>query len=461
MLEPSNAQRRAAETVVHGFANLAQGPQSIPIVFERAKGVYAWDTSGKRYLEGMAGLWCTALGYGNEELADTAREQMSKLSFAHLFAGRSHDPGVALAEKIKEIAPCPASHVFFGSSGSEANDSQVKLAWYYNNARGKPEKKKIITRKMAYHGATIVSASMTGIPRNHIDFDVPLDRFIHVTCPNMYREAEPGETEEEFATRLAQELDETIQREGPDTVAAFVAEPAMGAGGVYPPPRTYFEKVQEVLRRYDVRMIADEVICGFGRTGEMFGSQLYGIEPDSITLAKQLTSAYVPLSAITVPHEVYEALEAESKKVGMFAHGFTYMGHPLAAAVALKALEIYERDDIVGHVQRVAPKLQAHIQRLADHPLVGDARGVGLMGGLEIVADKATKRPFAPNLTMALRVVKACEDEGLILRSIGDVVAVCPPQIITEDEIDALFEMLERALDRVEAEVSREDLRAA
>ncbi len=461
MLEPSNAQRRAAETVVHGFANLAQPPQATPIVFERAKGVYAWDTSGKRYLEGMAGLWCTALGYGNEELADTAREQMSKLSFAHLFAGRSHDPGVALAEKIKEIAPCPASHVFFGSSGSEANDSQVKLAWYYNNARGKPEKKKIITRKMAYHGATIVSASMTGIPRNHIDFDVPLDRFIHVSCPNMYREAEPGESEEEFATRLAQELDETIQREGPDTVAAFVAEPAMGAGGVYPPPRTYFEKVQEVLRRHDVRMIADEVICGFGRTGEMFGSQLYGIEPDSITLAKQLTSAYVPLSAITVPHEVYEALEAESRKVGMFAHGFTYMGHPLAAAVALKALEIYERDDIVGHVRRVAPKFQAHVQRLADHPLVGDARGVGLMGGLEMVADKATKRPFAPNLTVALRVVKACEDEGLILRSIGDVVAVCPPQIITEEEIDAVFEMLERALDRVEAEVGREDLRAA
>jgi len=461
MTELSNAQRRAVETVVHGFTNLAKLPQTGPIVVERGKGVYVWDTSGKRYLEGMAGLWCTALGYGNEEMVETAREQLSKLSFAHLFAARSHDPGVALAEKIKELSPAPASHVFFGSSGSEANDSQIKLTWYYNNARGKPEKKKIIGRQMGYHGVTLASASLTGIPRNHVDFDVPLDRFVHVSCPSVYRGAEDGESEEDFATRLAEELDQTIQREGPDTVAAFIAEPAMAAGGVHLPPRTYFEKVQPVLEKYDVRMIADEVVCGFGRTGNMFGSQTYGIKPDSITIAKQLTSAYAPLSAITVPRHVYEALEDESRKIGMFAHGYTYMGHPLCAALGLKALEIYERDDIVGHVRRVAPGFQRHIQRLAEHPLVGDARGVGLMGGLELVADKASKRPFDPGHGMALRVVKACEDEGLILRAIGDVVAVCPPQIIEEQQIDELFDMLTRALDRVEGDVSREDLRAA
>jgi len=461
MAELSNAQRRAAETVVHGFTNLRQLPETGPIVLERAKGIYVWDTSGKRYLEGMAGLWCTALGYGNEELVETAREQLSRLSFAHLFAGRSHDPAVALAEKIKEISPAPASHVLFGSSGSEANDTQVKLAWYYNNARGKPEKKKIIGRKMGYHGVTLAASSLTGIPRNHIDFDVPLDRFLHVSCPSMYRGAEEGESEEDFATRLAEELDETIQREGPETVAAFIAEPAIGSGGVHLPPRTYFDKVQAVLRRHDVRMIADEVICGFGRTGEMFGSQTYGVEPDSISVAKQLTSAYAPLSAITIPPAMYEALEAESEKVSLFAHGFTYMGHPLSAALGLKTLEIYERDNMVGHVQRVAPGFQAKVQALADHPLVGDARGVGLMAGLELVADKATKRAFSAHLGMALRVVRACEDEGLILRAIGDVVAICPPQIINEQQIDELFEMLATALDRVEAEVERENLRAA
>ncbi len=461
MTELSNAQRRAVETVVHGFTNLVQLHKTGPIVVERGKGVYVWDTSGNRYLEGMAGLWCTALGYGNEEMVEAAREQLSKLSFAHLFAARSHDPGVALAEKIKELSPAPASHVFFGSSGSEANDTQVKLTWYYNNARGKPEKKKIISRQMGYHGVTLASASLTGIPRNHVDFDVPFDRFVHVSCPSPYRGAEEGESEEDFAARLADELDQTIQREDPETVAAFIAEPAMAAGGVHIPPRTYFEKVQAVLEKYDVRMIADEVVCGFGRTGNMFGSQTFNIKPDSITIAKQLTSAYAPLSAITVPGYLYEALEAESQKVGMFAHGYTYMGHPLCAALGLKALEIYERDDIVGHVRRVAPRLQEHIQRLADHPLVGNARGIGLMGGLELVADKATKRAFAPGHGMALRVVKACEDEGLILRAIGDVVAVCPPQIIEEQQIDELFEMLTRALDRVEAEAAQENLRAA
>jgi len=461
MPELSNAQRRAIETVVHGFTNLAKLPETGPIVVERGKGIYVWDTSGHRYLEGMAGLWCTALGYGNDEMVETAREQLSRLSFAHLFAARSHDPAVALAEKIKEMSPAPASHVFFGSSGSEANDSQIKLSWYYNNARGKPEKKKIIGRKMGYHGVTLASSSLTGIPRNHMDFDVPLDRFVHVSCPSMYRGAEDGESEEEYASRLADELDETIQREGPETVAAFIAEPAMAAGGVHIPPQTYFEKVQAVLEKYDVRMIADEVVCGFGRTGNMFGSQTYGIRPDSICMAKQLTSAYAPLSAITVPGYLYEALETQSEKASLFAHGFTYMGHPLCAALGLKALEIYERDDIVGHVQQIAPGFQAKIQALADHPLVGDARGVGLMGGLELVADKANKRPFDPRHGMALRVVRACEEEGLILRGIGDVVAICPPQIITAQQIDELFEMLVRALDRVEETVRKEDLRSA
>ncbi len=461
MTELTNMQRRATQTVVHGFANLSQLAHSGPLVLERGKGIHVWDNSGNRYMEGMAGLWCTALGYGNEELVEAAREQLSRLSFAHLFAGKSHDPAVALAEKIKQLSPAPASHVMFGCSGSDANDTQVKLAWYYNNARGKPQKKKIISRQFGYHGVTIASSSMTGIPRNHVDFDVPIDRFVHVSCPNHYRVAEPGESEEDFATRLAEELEATILREGPETVAAFIAEPVIGAGGVYVPPKTYFDKVQPILERHEVRMISDEVICGFGRTGEMFGCQTYDIRPDSISIAKQLTSAYAPLSAVTVPPEIYEALESESRKIGIFAHGFTYMGHPLACALGIKTLEIYERDDMVGHVQRVAPGFQTRLKALADHPLVGDARGVGLMGGLELVADKASKRPFPPALGMGLRAVKACEQQGLILRAIGDIVAVCPPQIITAEQIEELFDMFERGLDQLEAEVSREGLRAA
>lgn len=461
MTELTNAQRRAVETLVHCYTNLAQLPKTGPIVLERGKGIYVWDTSGKKYMEGMAGLWCTALGYGNEEMIEAAREQLSKLSFAHLFAGKSHDPAVTLAEKLKEISPAPAARIFFASSGSEANDTQVKLAWYYNNARGKPQKKKVISRKNGYHGVTLAAASITGIPRNHIDFDLPLDRFIHVSCPHHYRYAEPGETEEEFATRLANELEEVIEREGPDTVAAFIAEPVIGAGGLLVPPKTYFDKIRPILAKHDVLMIADEVICGFGRTGEMFGSQTYNIRPDSISVAKQLTSAYAPLSAVTVPPQVYEALEAESRKIGMFAHGYTYQGHPLSAALGIKALEIYERDNIVGHVKSIAPIFQTRLKALSDHPLVGEARGVGLMGGIELVADKKTKQPFNPQLGMGLRLATACEEEGLILRALGDTVVICPPQIIQGGEINALFDMLTRALDKVEAAVAREGLRAA
>ncbi|GAG13883.1 unnamed protein product, partial [marine sediment metagenome] len=270
-----------------------------------------------------------------------AREQLSKLSFTHIFGGKSHDSAIALAEKLKEISPVPASKIFFSCSGSEANDTQIKLVWYYNNARGLPEKKKIISRQRGYHGVTIATASLTGLPANHADFDLPIDRILHTGCPHHYRLAEEGESEDEFATRLASELDELIQQEGPDTVAAFIAEPVMGAGGVVVPPESYFGKIQDVLNKYDILFIADEVICGFGRTGEMFGSQTFGMKPDTITVAKALTSAYAPLGAITVSEDVYQAMLDESRKIGVFGHGYTYSGHPLSTAIGLKTLEIY------------------------------------------------------------------------------------------------------------------------
>ncbi len=453
----TNAQTRDVETLIHPYTNLDAHRTEGPMILETGQGVYVRDSEGKQYIEGMAGLWCTSLGYGNEELIEAAREQLSKLSFTHIFGGKSHDTAIALAEKLKEISPAPASKIFFSCSGSEANDTQIKLTWYYNNARGLPKKKKIISRQRGYHGVTIATASLTGLPANHADFDLPIDRILHTGCPHHYRLAEEGESEDEFATRLASELDELIQQEGPDTVAAFIAEPVMGAGGVVVPPESYFRKIQDVLNKYDILFIADEVICGFGRTGEMFGSQTFGMKPDTITVAKALTSAYAPLGAITVSEDVYQAMLDESRKIGVFGHGYTYSGHPLSTAIGLKTLEIYERDNIVGHVKSVAPVFQSRLNALASHELVGEARGVGLIGGVELVADKATKKAFDPKQGVAAMASRMCQDEGLIVRAIAsETLAMCPPLIITEDEINEMFDCLERGLDR-----ARDNLKAA
>jgi 4-aminobutyrate--pyruvate transaminase len=453
----TNAQTRDVETLIHPYTNLDAHRTEGPMILETGQGIYVRDSEGKQYIEGMAGLWCTSLGYGNEELIEAAREQLSKLSFTHIFGGKSHDSAIALAEKLKEISPAPASKIFFSCSGSEANDTQIKLAWYYNNARGLPKKKKIISRQRGYHGVTIATASLTGLPANHADFDLPIDRILHTGCPHHYRLAEEGESEDEFATRLASELDELIQQEGPDTVAAFIAEPVMGAGGVVVPPESYFRKIQDVLNKYDILFIADEVICGFGRTGEMFGSQTFGMKPDTITVAKALTSAYAPLGAITVSEDVYQAMLDESRKIGVFGHGYTYSGHPLSTAIGLKTLEIYERDNIVGHVKSVAPVFQSRLNALASHELVGEARGVGLIGGVELVADKATKKAFDPKQGVAAMASRMCQDEGLIVRAIAsETLAMCPPLIITADEINEMFDRLERGLDR-----ARDNLKAA
>lgn len=445
----TNFAARDVETVLHPATNLATHRTTGPMMLERAEGIHVYDSSGKEYIEGLAGLWCTALGYGNNELVEAAAEQMRKLSFTHLFGGRSHEPAVQLAEKIKEIAPCPTSKVFFTSSGSEANDSQVKLQWYYNNAIGKPKKKKIISRFHAYHGVTIAAGSLTGIPIFHSDFDLPIAGVLHTEKPHFYRYGKEGETEEEFASRLAGKLEALIEREGPDTIAAFIAEPIMGAGGVIVPPKTYFEKVQAILRHYDVAFIADEVICGFGRTGSMFGTQTFNLQPDTISMAKAITSAYMPLGAITVPEHVYQAMIDESKKLGVFAHGFTYSGHPVASAVAVKTLEIYERIDIVGHVRKVAPTFMKRLKALDAHPLVGETRGIGLIGGIEIVKDKKSRQSFDPRQGVGAKVNVFAQDEGLISRAIsGDTLALCPPLIITAEQINTMFDRVEKALDR-------------
>jgi len=458
----SNLQARAVETLLHPYTNQATFRETGPLVIERGKGVYIYDADGKAYLEGMSGLWCTALGYDNEELVEAAAAQMRRLPFAHLFTAKSHDPAIELAEKLKEIAPVPISKVFFCNSGSEANDTQMKLVWYMNNALGRPNKKKIISRVKAYHGVTIAAASLTGLPNNHIDFDLPIARVLHTSCPHYYRFGKDGESEDDFATRLAAELEELILKEGPDTVAAFIAEPVMGAGGVLVPPKSYFPKIMAVCAKYDVFMIDDEVICGFGRLGPMFGCTALGYKPHAITVAKALSSAYLPIAGVMIPEDMYQALITESQKIGTFGHGFTYSGHPVSAAVALKTLEIYQRDKIIETAAARAPQFQKRLMVLGDHPLVGEARGMGMVGAIELAAGRDARKPFDPKRGVGAAVVRNAEAEGLIVRFIaGDVISVCPPLIIKPAEIDELFDKLTRALDKTLDWAKREQLLAA
>ena len=333
---------------VRGYSDLKKRRE--PLVIARGDGVHVIDQDGKSYIEGLAGLWCTALGFGEERLADAADKQMRRLSYYHGFGTVVPDVDVDLAEKLIGLAPVPMSKVLFANSGSEANDLAIKLIWYVNNALGRPRKKKIISRLKAYHGVTVASGSLTGLPHIHADFDLPMAGVLHADCPHYYHFGEDGESEEDFTTRCAENLDKLIVTEGPDTVAAFFAEPVMGAGGVIPPPVGYFEKVQEVLARHDVLFVADEVICGFGRTGNMWGSQTYDLKPDMLTCAKALSASYMPISAVLVSEPIYQAMVSESEKVGVFGHGYTYAAHPVASAVALETLKIYEEIDIVARV---------------------------------------------------------------------------------------------------------------
>ncbi len=461
MAQLSNLAVRDIETVIHPYTNLARHREIGPLVLEEGKGIYVYDNEGKQYIEGLAGLWCTSLGYGNEELIEAAANQMRRLSYTHIFTHKSNDMAIELAETLKEIVPCEASKVLFCCSGSEANDMQVKLTWYYNNARGKPEKKKIISRIKGYHGVTVASGSLTGLPPVHMDFDLPIQNILHTSCPHYYRFAKDGESEDEFAARMAKDLDDMIQREGPETVAAFIAEPIMGAGGVIVPPDSYFPKINEVLAKYDVRYIIDEVICGFGRTGKWFGSETLGAEPTSVSMAKAITSAYYPLGAITIEEGVYQAMLDASRKIGTFGHGYTYTAHPVGAAVALKTIEIYKRDGIVGRASQLGEVFQGRLAALADHPLVGETRGRGMIGALELVADKATKRAFDPQQLVGLKAAGFAQERGLLIRAMGDALGVCPPLVIKEDEINEVFDRIEKALDDTEAFVTKEGLRTA
>ncbi|WP_234192026.1 aspartate aminotransferase family protein [Pseudacidovorax sp. NFM-22] len=435
---------------LHSYTNLATHGQVEPLLITRGDGIHVEDESGRRYIEGMSGLWCASLGFSHPRLVQAGIDALQTLPYYHTFNHRSNPAAAQLAERLLALAPVPMARVFFANSGSEANDSAVKMIWYYFNAIGKPAKKKIIGRDRAYHGVTVASASLGGLAANHADFDLPIDRILRTGSPHHYRDALPGESAEDFATRRADELEQLILNEGPDTVAAFFAEPVMGAGGVIVPPPTYFEKIQAVLRKYDVLLVADEVICGFGRTGEMFGSTTFGMRPDILTCAKSLSSAYVPISAVMVSQQIHEAMAANSGRIGTFGHGYTYSGHPVAAAVALETLKVYEDEGILARTRALAPRFAQGLATQAERRIVGNMRAVGLIGALELMLDGAARTPFDPALKAGYQVAQYAQEEGLIVRAMGDTVALCPPLIITPAEMDEMFARLGRALDRFE-----------
>jgi 4-aminobutyrate--pyruvate transaminase len=441
---------------LHSYTNAKKNEAEGSLVLSHGKGVYVYDEDGKAYIEGLSGLWCLSLGYGEERLVEAAAAQMRKLPYYHTFTQKVADVTIDLAEKLVGMAPVPMSKAYFANSGSEANDTAIKMIWFYNNAIGRPEKKKIISRIKGYHGVTVAAASMTGLPMCHKDFDLPIARILHTECPHYYRYGKPGETEAQFASRMAESLDQMIQAEGPDTVAAFFAEPVMGAGGVLIPPTTYFDKIQAVLRKHDVLFVADEVICGFGRTGNMFGTETFRLKPDMMTMAKALSSAYLPISAILINKRLYDGISENTGKLGNFGHGFTYSGHPVSAAVALETLKIYQERDILGQVRRTAPFFQKTIKAFLDHPMVGEVRTIGLIGAVELVRDKQTKETFDPKLGVAAAVVRRAQEHGVILRVVPDGIAFCPPLIASEDEIAEMFRRFGKALDETHAWLKKE-----
>lgn len=443
---------RDAETIVHTQTNLDLHRRIGATVVTHGKGVFVYDETGREFLDTAAGLWCAALGFENERLARAAYDQMRRLGYYHTQIHYTHPGAVELAERLLANAPVPMSKVLFQCSGSEANDYAIKLAWYYQHAVGRPQKRKIIGRIMGYHGSTVATTSVSGKPDMHADFGLPLDFALHAELPHYYRFHEEGESEEDFAARLAASFEELILREGPETIAAFIAEPFIGAGGVILPPRTYFDRIQRLLAKHDILFIADEVICGFGRTGELWGSTTFGLRPDLITCAKALSAGFQPISAILISERVYGQMLAESRKLGAFAHGATYSAHPVAVAVALEAQKIYEETDLLSHVRKVGSHLQSQLRQFASRDVVGTVEGIGLAAAVDLVADKETRQPLGPAGKVGQFVFETAREHGILTRCIGNRIALSPPLIISESEVDLLVERLGRVITAVEDE---------
>jgi 4-aminobutyrate--pyruvate transaminase len=451
--EANSAHARDIASVVHPQTNLRTHLDVGPTIISKGSGIYVYDDTGKAYMEAAAGLWCASLGFSNERLAKVAYDAIRTMGYYQLFRHASNEAAIDLSAALLAIAPVPMSKVLLQCSGSEANDTAIKLVWYYWNAQDRPQKRKIISRSKSYHGSTAATISLTGVPDFHKGFGMPFEGFLHTECPHYYRDHLEGESEEEFSQRMADALEELILREDPDTIGAFWADPVQGSAGALPPPKGYFEKIQAVLRKYDILFVADEVICGFGRTGNMWGCQTYDIKPDMISCAKALSAAMQPVSAVLINERVFQAMMVQSDRLGRFVHGYTYAGHPVTSAVALETLRIYEEMDLIGHVKSVAPVFAEAFGSLTSHPLIGDYSGTGLIGGLEIVEDKATRKPYPTELAVGDKLDKHARQRGLILRIAGSRIALSPPLIITKDEICKMAELLRLSLDDTLAEL--------
>ena len=453
----TNFQEIIMSAMIYPTSNFADQDK---LCFERAKGVYIYDVDNKQYLDGMSGLWCTALGYGNEELINAISEQLHKLSFSHLFGGKSHSPGVALANKLAAMVPIKDARVFFGNSGSDANDSHYKMLRYYFNAIGKPQKRKIITRERAYHGVTVASGALTSLPVNTMHFDAPLEALgiLRTDSPHYFSSHLQGESETQFVNRIVSNLETLIIRETPNTIAAMIIEPMTGASGVIVPPDGYYEKLQAVLNKYDILIWADEVITGFGRTGNDFGCTTMGIKPDLMTFAKQLSSAYYPISAAVIPGYMHDAMVEQSAASGVFGHGYTYSGHPVGCAAALKTLEIIEREHLFEKAAAAGIYLHQQLSKFNDHRLVGEIRGKGLLAAIELVPNKQKDDRFIGGKVGSFAQF-ACQKHGLIVRAVaGNSIALCPPLIITHSQIDEIIQTLAKSLDETLAYAQDEGL---
>ena len=446
-------EAKAEEFSLYGFTDLPSVHERGTVVLTHGEGPYIFDTHGRRYLDANSGLWNMVAGFDHPGLIEAAQKQYARFPGYHAFFGRMSDQTVLLSEKLIEVSPFERGRVFYTNSGSEANDTMVKILWFLHGAEGKPQRRKILTRWNGYHGVTAVSASMTGKPYNSV-FGLPLPGFIHLTCPHYWRFGQPGETEEQFTARLAAELEATIIKEGPDTIAGFFAEPVMGAGGVIPPSKGYFQAVAPILKKYGIPLIADEVICGFGRTGNTWGSQTYDFMPDAIISSKNLTAGLFPMGAVILGPDLADRVQAASEAIEEFPHGFTASGHPVGCAIALKAIDVVMNEGLADNVNRLSPRLEAGLAEIAKNPNIGELRGVGFMWALEAVKDKATKTPFDGSLSVSERIANTCTDLGLICRPLGQSIVLCPPFILTEAQMDEMFEKLDAALKKVFAEVA-------
>lgn len=450
---PNSWESRADNASLYGFTDLPSVHERGAVVLTHGEGPYVVDVHGRRYLDANSGLWNMVAGFDHPGLIAAAKAQYDRFPGYHAFFGRMSDQTVMLSEKLVEVSPFERGRVFYTNSGSEANDTMVKMLWFLAGAEGKPQRRKIITRVNSYHGVTAVSASMTGKPYNSV-FGLPLPGFIHVGCPHYWRFGRDGETEEQFTARMAAELEARIIMEGPDTIAGFFAEPVMGAGGVIPPSKGYFQAVQTVLKRYGIPLISDEVICGFGRTGNTWGCETYDFMPDAIISSKNITAGFFPMGAVILGPELADRIQAAAEAIEEFPHGFTASGHPVGCAIALKAIDVVMNEGLAENVRAMTPKFEAGMAHLAENPNIGEWRGKGLMGALEAVKDKATKTPFDGSLSVSERIANTCTDHGLICRPLGQAIVLCPPFIMTEPQMDEMFDKLGAALKKVFAEVA-------